>query len=72
MGPTVIVIVTPGSYDRLRVGDGLEGVHVEALVAESAIETLDECVLHGLARPDEVQCDAPLVGPFVERDSDAS
>ena len=29
MGPTVIVIVTPGIYDRLRVGDGFEGVHVE-------------------------------------------
>jgi hypothetical protein len=67
VGPTVIVIVAPCVDDRLRVRDRLEGVHVEALITESAIETLDQCVLDGLSWANEVQGDATSVGPFVER-----
>ena len=48
-------------------GDRFEAVHVQALVAQPAVETLDECVFHGLARPDEIQRDAALIGPFVQR-----
>src|SRR3989442_5324500 len=39
---------------------------VQALVSEPAVEALDEGVLNGLARLDEVQPHAPLVGPLVQ------
>src|SRR5688572_2806247 len=66
MGPTVIVVVAPRIDNRLRVGDGFEAVHVEALISESAIKTLDKRVLHRLAGPNEVQRDTAPIGPFVE------
>src|ERR1051325_11717676 len=63
----VNVIVPPCVDDRLRVGDRFEAVHVEALVTETAIETLDKCVLDWLPWPNEVQGDSASIGPFVER-----
>lgn len=39
----------------------------KALVSELAVEALYEAVLLGLPRVDEMQPDAPLVGPLVER-----
>ncbi len=43
-----------------------EPVLVEALVAKLAVEALDEAVLDRLARPDEDQRHAAVVGPLVE------
>ena len=40
---------------------------VQTLVAELAVEALDEAVLDRLARTDEVELDASAVGPSVER-----
>src|SRR4051812_37795902 len=67
MGPMVIVIVTPRADDRLRVRDRFEAIHVETLVPETPVETLDKRVLHRLSGPDEIQGDPALVGPFVQR-----
>lgn len=61
-----MVIVVPA----LR-RDGIPGVAqvgeqmlVEALVAQAAIETFDEAVLHGLSRSDVVPLDLPFLLPF--------
>ena len=63
---TVIVIAAPPFDQILGVGDRQEAVHVETLVSQPPVETFDKRVLHGLAGPDEVQFDAPSVGPLVE------
>src|SRR6266516_2653899 len=39
---------------------------VQAVVSEPAVEALDEGVVNGLARLDEVQPHAPLIGPLVQ------
>src|SRR3989304_115382 len=62
-----IVIDPPPLDDPPRVGQAEEPVLVQALVAQPAVEALDEGVLHGLARLDEAQRDPLLVGPLVER-----
>ena len=49
------------------VGQGEEDLHVETLVPQLAVEAFDVAVLHGLARPNEVQMHAVLVGPEVHR-----
>lgn len=48
----MIVIVTPGFDGRPRLGWAQEYMLVEALVAQAAVERLDEGILHGLARRD--------------------
>src|SRR4029077_522238 len=47
----------PGIFQRRKP------LHVQTLVPQSAIETLDECVLHGPAWPDETQLDPVLDYP---------
>src|SRR6202035_5693290 len=51
----------------LGVVEVSEDLRVEALVAEAALERLDEAVFRGLARRREVELHAALVGPDVER-----
>src|SRR5688572_20200325 len=67
MRPLLVELPTP-RFDLLpcvrQVG---EPVKVQALVAELAVEALDERVLHGLAGPDEVQLHSALIRPGVER-----
>lgn len=64
MGPDGIVVHAPGLDDLARVRQAEEPVLVQALVAESAVETLDVGILIRLARVDEVQPDAAAVGPM--------
>jgi hypothetical protein len=47
--------------------DRFEAVHVQALIAQPTVETLDKCVLHGLARPDEIPRDTASIRRLVER-----
>ena len=58
-----IVVHPPGFDGRLRLFQGIEPVEVEALVAEAAVEGLDECVIHGLTRPDGLELYTAAVGP---------
>src|SRR5262249_42749354 len=44
-----------------------ELMHVQALVAQASVERLDESVLYGFAGPDEVELDAALIRPVLER-----
>src|SRR5450432_3353803 len=65
---TTVIVVAPPRFDQvLRMGDRFEAVHVETLVSETAVETFNKRVLHRLSRPDEVQLDAPTIGPFIKR-----
>jgi hypothetical protein len=59
----VIVIVTPGRDQLPGVAQVGEQVLVEALVAQAAIEALDEAVLHGLSRRDVVPLDLSVFLP---------
>ena len=43
------VVFTPSVQNHLRFYDGREGIAVQALVAELAIEALDEGILHRFA-----------------------
>ncbi len=65
--PEVIAILPP-VFDLLPgFLERQEPMGVEALVAETAVEGLDERVVGRLARPREIQCDLLLVGPAIHR-----
>jgi hypothetical protein len=58
------VVVPPPFLERdARLGERGEQRLVQELVAQAAIEALDEGVLHGLAWSDVVPVDAGLAGP---------
>src|SRR5436309_1955218 len=64
---TALVVGPPPRLDLApRVGQRQEPVRVQALVAQAAVERLDQCVVGRLARAREVQRDTVLVGPAVE------
>ena len=68
---TALIVMPPPRLDlALRVRQRQEPVCVEAFVAQSAVEGLHECVVGRLAGPAEVDGDAVLVSPAVERLSD--
>jgi len=55
--PFGVVLLPPGFDALLRLGDRSEMMLVQALVPQLAIETLDEAVLDGMPRPEEVESD---------------
>lgn len=65
---TALVVVSPLGLD---LGSGVlqrqEPVRVQALVPQAAVERLHESVVGRLTRPAEVERDAVLIGPAVER-----
>ncbi len=66
MRPILVAVGGPivsGGLDHAR---GYEQPGIEHLLAEAAVEALDECALFGLARVDGQQLDAVLVGSFGE------
>ena len=61
---SVGVVVDPPFFDDLaRLLEVGEQMFVEALVAQSAVEALDEAILHRFARRDVVPFDTALVLP---------
>ena len=61
--PDVVVVVPPGAEHEPGVGQRGEQCLVEAFVAQTTIEALDEAVLHRLARRDVVPLDPALLRP---------
>lgn len=61
-----MVVLSSGCDGVLRIRQAEELVQVEALIAQPAVDALDEGVLHRLARLDEAQHYPALVGPPVE------
>ena len=61
-----VVILTPGFHNGLRLRDAAEPVLVQTLVPKFPVEAFDVGVLHRLARRDEVQAYAVLIGPGIQ------
>lgn len=61
--PDVVVVVPPGIEHEASTGQGRKQRLVEALVAQTPVEALDEVVLHRLARLDVMPLDAALLRP---------
>src|SRR5262245_14778751 len=65
---TSVIVVDPPALDLMpSVGQIGEPVLVQTLVAELAVEALDERILYGLAWPNEMKLHPYPVGPRVER-----
>ena len=63
MGSIFVVFQAPNFYRLLCRGQAAEPVFAEALVSELAVETFNITILHGPARSDKIQPDAPLMRP---------
>jgi hypothetical protein len=66
MGALPIVLDAPRFNLAPRIVERNENVFIQAFLAQARIETLDVRVLNRLARFDELQPYAMLVGPLVE------
>ena len=66
MGPLVVVVDAPRFDLCLRVVEIDKPFFVQALVAELAVEALDETVFHGLAGANEVEVHAVTVRPGIK------
>lgn len=66
MRTALIVVATPGLDLPPGLAQCLERVQVQALVAQRAVEGLDEGVVGRLARPGEVNPRAVVVGLMVD------
>ena len=67
MRPPGIVVDPPFLDDPAGCRQAAEQVHVEALVAEAAVQAFDEAVLHRLARGDVVPLDSMVFLPLQDR-----
>lgn len=63
----LVVVVPPSVHLRLRIGQVLEPVHVQALVAQAAVQGLHVGVVDRLSRPRELQCDLVGASPRIDR-----
>ena len=66
MGPVVVVLGPPSLDSSPGVGQGIEPVGLEAVLADCPVEALDEAVLHRLSRLNESQLDPVLSRPAIE------
>lgn len=67
MWPDRVVVYPPGFDDAPGVTETVEEMLVQALVAQPAVEALDEGVLCRLSRRDVVPLNAGLAHPFQDR-----
>lgn len=61
-----VVFMAPVIDEQAGFLEGAEPVLIEAVIAEGAVEGLDEGVLDGLARLDVIEVDLAPLGPEVE------
>ena len=67
MGPLVVVEVAPALDQDPGLAQVPEPLPAQALVAQLAVERLDEPVFRRLSWSDEVERDAAAVGSFIQR-----
>jgi hypothetical protein len=67
VGADLVVVGAPVLDRSARMVEIEEPALVETLVAHSPVEALGEGALHGFPRSDELQRDAPRVGPLIKR-----
>jgi hypothetical protein len=60
-----IVILLPARQLLPHILEREEDFHIQTLIPQATIETLDEAVLDGFARSNKVQLNAVVVGPGV-------
>ena len=65
-----VVLLPPGLDALLCLGERDEVMLVQALIAQLAVETLDETVLDRVPGSDEIEPDAVRAGPLIERQTD--
>src|SRR5713226_8435263 len=70
MWPLFVVLLEPhfGLFTHLM--QSLKHKHVEHRLAVAAIESFNETILHRLARFDELECYAMMLGPFSQGQGD--
>ncbi len=67
MRPQVVVLMTPVIDKETGFFEGTEPVLVEAVIAEGAVERLDEGVLDGLTGLDVIEVNLAPLSPEVKR-----
>ena len=67
VGPCRVIIDPPGFDDTPSVTETVEEMLIQALVAQPAIEALDEGILCRLSRRDVVPLNAGFTDPFQDR-----
>ena len=65
--PMLVVVPAPGGDQDTSLGQTRKPVVIQALVPEAPVEAFDECILRGFAGLDELELDAMLTSPLVER-----
>ena len=63
----MVVIMAPQGQLATGIGQGKKDFHVQALIAQPAVEALDIAVFDRLARTDEVQVHSVVIGPQIHR-----
>ena len=66
MRSVFVVIPPPGRDADSRFGQRTEPVLIEAFVPELTVERLDEGILRGLTKLNQLQLDVALIGPLIE------
>ena len=66
VGSVLIVIYPPRPNLGGGIGERDELLPIQTLVPQPAVERFDVRILHGFARSDEVELDAPLIRPVFE------
>jgi len=61
------MVEPPGFDNVLGLGHRGELVYIQTFISQSADKGFNKGILHGFARSNEVELDAPPIGPIFER-----
>ena len=64
MRAAIVVIAAPSAKRQARMGEVIEDLFIEELVAQESVEAFDEGVLHRLAGRDIMPANASVVLPI--------
>ena len=62
----LIIVEPPGFNLCLGIGERSELVHVQTLISQETVKGFNKGILHGFARPNEVELHASVIGPIFE------
>ena len=62
----MVVVMQPYSHEAVRFFYIIEYIIVETFVSETTVEALDIGVLNRLARPDNLESNGMVIGPFIQ------
>ena len=67
MWALLVVVAAPDFDDSLRLGERGELMDVQTLLAQPPIKRFNEGILHGFPGSNEVELDATVIGPILQR-----